>query len=633
MSALSSSACSNASAVSQRPGPKGDHQNKRAVNSDGSHLAASMESDCDPKTNNVTFLFCDGGQGNVTRDVVADKLAALEQAEVKEFAEEFGASVILGVNLDRPLCDQIVSEMGLQHHFQAGEETSWHVLFDASQWALREGICVEHVMQRCDGTHLAAAVVELQRRADLTESLGVILIKVLRGTAGSHRFITMDTRKQIMNWATSKLSSASVPTAVVGDFGIGMAGLLQYLFEQTVMYNGERSCEQPNANISVQSTQRQDLQLLFTPGKHTKPDVSSKILEAGQSRRMLVWQIAGLQQSPEYKKANIGQSSGGAHPIASKVVGLKPRVGRFLELLEAAACDDDRVVAEVLFHPIQNIHIDEMGVKTCRPVTVDESLLALSSGLEIIRSARNTCASPPPADGQQLSSVEFDMALGHTKQIFVAQFLDDAQLKADYEAHKDGRNTLTRSYKKVINGEVRSRHRTWMTKLIGNWDFFKVTLRYGYFDAANKKNLVKAILQERATSQTSGGKHPTGSAELRKVALHARQEYKRATKLRDTAREDPLLTKDELKLLGLLADGTLNRRRLDANHAYGHGEGAQGITKEQLIVIKAFTDNVLDAYFREAPLPLLESQCDHILRLDLPVRRECVASKCDGDCA
>ena len=320
MSALSSSACSTASAVSQRAGPKSDHQNKRAVSSDGSHLAA---------TNTVTFLFCDGGKGNVRRDVVADRLAALEQAEVKNFAEEFDASVVLGVDLDPPLLNQIVSEMGFQHNSQAGAETSWHVLCDASHvhgkplgtslpgWALPEGICVERVVQRCDGTHLAAAVVELQRRADLTERLGVILIKVLRFTATSRRFITMDTRKQIMDWATSKLSSASVPTAVVGDLGIGMAGLLKYLFEQTVMYNGERSCKQPNDSISVQSTRHQDLQLLFTPGKHTKPDVSSKILEADQSRRMLVWQIAGLQQSPKYKKANIGQSSGGAHPIAA----------------------------------------------------------------------------------------------------------------------------------------------------------------------------------------------------------------------------------------------------------------------------------------------------------------------------
>ena len=136
-----------------------------------------------------------------------------------------------------------------------------------------------------------------------------------------------------------------------------------------------------------------------------------------------------------------------------------------------------------------------------------------------------------------------------------------------------------------------------MTKLIGNWDFFKVTLRYGYFDEANKKELVKAILQERATSQPSGGKHPTGSAELRKNALHARQEYKRATKIRETARGDPLVTKNELKLLRLLADGTLNKRRLDANRAYGHGEGGEEVTKEQIIVMKAFTDNVLGAYF------------------------------------
>ena len=592
MSALSSSACSDA----------GDHRNKRAASSDGSHLAASMVGD-------MTFLFCDGGNGDVRRDVVPDKLAALEQAEVQGFAEEFGASVILGVNLDRSFTDQIVSEMGLEHHFQAGEETSWHVLCDASHvhgkplgtslpgWALPEGFCVERVVQRCDGTHLAAAVVELQRRADLTESLGVILIKVLRGTAGSARFIAVDTRKQIMDWATSKLSSASVPTAVVGDLGIGMAGLLKYLFEQTVMYNGERNCKQPNDSISVQSTRHQDLQLLFTPGKHTKPDVSSKIVEAGQSRRMLVWQIAGLQQSPKYKKAKIGQSSGGEHPIARKVVGLKPRVVRFLELVEAAAFDDDRVVAEVLFHPIQDIHTDEMGVKTCRPVTVDESFVALSSGLELIRSAREFCASPPPADGQQLSSLEFDRALAHTKQVFVEKFLENAQLKANWEALKYETGTFTRAEKSNIHKEVRSRHRNWMTKLIGNWTFFKVTLRYGYFDEADKKELVKAILQERTTSQPSGGKHPTGSAELRRNALHARQQYKRATRIREAARGDPLVTKNELKLLRLLEDGTLNKQRLDANRAYGHGEGCEEVTKEQIIVMKAFTDDVLDAYF------------------------------------
>ena len=91
MSALSSSACSTASAVSQRAGPESDHQNKRAVSSDGSHLAA---------TNTETFLVCDGGKGNVRRDVVADRLAALEQAEVKNFAAEFDASVVLGVDLD-----------------------------------------------------------------------------------------------------------------------------------------------------------------------------------------------------------------------------------------------------------------------------------------------------------------------------------------------------------------------------------------------------------------------------------------------------------------------------------------------------------------------------------------------------
>ena len=62
MSSLSSSACSTATAVSQRAGPESDHQNKRAVSSDGSDLAA---------TNTVTFLVCDGGKGNVLSDVVA----------------------------------------------------------------------------------------------------------------------------------------------------------------------------------------------------------------------------------------------------------------------------------------------------------------------------------------------------------------------------------------------------------------------------------------------------------------------------------------------------------------------------------------------------------------------------------
>ena len=138
-----------------------------------------------------------------------------------------------------------------------------------------------------------------------------------------------------------------------------------------------------------------------------------------------------------------------------------------------------------------------------------------------------------------------------------------------------------------------------MTKLMGNWDFFKVTLRYGYFDEANKKELVKAILHERTTSEPSGGKHPTGSAELRKNALIARQEYKRATKIRETAGIQACdeLSKNELTLLRLLGDGTLNRRRLEANRAYGYGEGGEEVTREQIIVMKAFTDDVLGAYF------------------------------------
>ena len=69
MSSLSSSACSTATAVSQRAGPESDHQNKRAVSSDGSDLAA---------TNTVTFLVCDGGKGNVLRDVVAEISAAAD---------------------------------------------------------------------------------------------------------------------------------------------------------------------------------------------------------------------------------------------------------------------------------------------------------------------------------------------------------------------------------------------------------------------------------------------------------------------------------------------------------------------------------------------------------------------------
>ena len=48
----------------------------------------------------------------------------------------------------------------------------------------------------------------------------------------------------------------------------------------------------------------------------------------------------------------------------------------------------------------------------------------------------------------------------------MAQFLDDAQLKADYEALKDGKNTFTRANKKYINGEVRSRHRTWTAQAL-----------------------------------------------------------------------------------------------------------------------------------------------------------------------
>ena len=131
-------------------------------------------------------------------------------------------------------------------------------------------------------------------------------------------------------------------------------------------------------------------------------------------------------------------------------------------------------------------------------------------------------------------------------------------------------------------------------------------MRNGLFNADGQARLAKAIVDERDDRDNTGDdSHLAGAAQLRlrREAVEARQEYKKALKIKAKVKNPVRITAHERKVLDRLADGTLERRRNEANNAYGHGKNVSALSKEQAIVMRAFTDDVLNQYFtRDGPV-------------------------------
>ena len=118
-------------------------------------------------------------------------------------------------------------------------------------------------------------------------------------------------------------------------------------------------------------------------------------------------------------------------------------------------------------------------------------------------------------------------------------------------------------------------------------------MRPGLFQAEDQARLAKAIVQEQENrDKASVDSHLAGTArvDLRRNAVKARQEYKKAVKIQAKVQHFGDITPHERELLCRFNDGTLAQRREAANNAYGHGKDVSTFSKEEAIVMKAFEE-------------------------------------------
>ena len=85
---------------------------------------------------------------------------------------------------------------------------------------------------------------------------------------------------------------------------------------------------------------------------------------------------------------------------------------------------------------------------------------------------------------------------------------------------------------------------------------------------------------------------------LRAEAVHARQQVKKARKLLDASNSGAVLTRFEQALCMQLQSGELERIRNQKDRAYGYGNSVTSLSIEQAAVLRAFSFNQLEKYFK-----------------------------------
>ena len=98
-----------------------------------------------------------------------------------------------------------------------------------------------------------------------------------------------------------------MPAAIVGDFGKGLPNIAQ--LHKDVSYSLPKRTQPLAFDYFIYEDQSMAL-LFLTP---TEEHPENEILQAGQSLRMLIWQVGAQALTPCVRRS---QSSGDGHPAA-----------------------------------------------------------------------------------------------------------------------------------------------------------------------------------------------------------------------------------------------------------------------------------------------------------------------------
>ena len=183
-------------------------------------------------------------------------------------------------------------------------------------------------------------------------------------------------------------------------------------------------------------------------------------------------------------------------------------------------------------------------------------------------------------------------------------------LRREYTKFRNDPFSMTRSQKNGVRNQFRGAFRNWVTKLVGDYNFFMTVLKHGIFDSTSRRKILQALSAEKQAAMSAsvdahhagddGG--PTKRARvdndaLRQAALHARLEYKKAERLEQKMQEDnstyASLSHENKLLLYQFNNGMLLERREKADNAYGHGRGVDCLNIRERAALRAWSTDVL----------------------------------------
>ena len=527
-------------------------------------------------TGKVTLLFADGDDmhAKLRRELVVDNRPSLHSDELVTFVQEFEADIAIAAD-----CEKL--DLENSEDISTGD-TYWQVWCNPMLWEISQSETIDLIPDR------HAVLTTLRRSTSCGETLRVVAIKTLKGTAQSPLFFSPTERRNVANAIFKLLSKATCPTVVLGNIGFALASCYKHLAE----YRSDTE-EDMEQKLQIFVTGDQVLMSLFKPITCAPIQVNS-LIEADAPKRLMIMCL----------DTDTPRSSGPHHAEVSQTVEkipatLTPRIEHFLNLLQAPSHEH---LAHVLLFPVVRRQRVCDGVQEVGPVNFSSTLKMLEDAMMLVQRARREAGHD--REGTTLSTTEFENALDFLKRIFEESFMENAELKASICDMTERAAELSRPTKKRIRDDRRSAFKAWKRQLMGNVHFLHAVMRHGIFQIRDQQDLATALLQAQSSVDEHHADDVAGAAKLmankdtlREEAVKARQQVKRARKLRDASNSGTELTQNQKVLCIQLESGELERIRNQKDRAYGHGQSVTNLSLEQAAVMRAFSFKQLEKYF------------------------------------
>ena len=291
-------------------------------------------------------------------------------------------------------------------------------------------------------------------------------------------------------------------------------------------------------------------------------------------------------------------------PLAVPV--LKSYADCFITAL-AAQDDDGNDIAPLLFASGPGARWDERdGCLLVPASTRNQAENKLTVAIQFADACRRhalgaPCSNVSPLAAGELNNHQMDAALVHAKAFFRHRFMDNHELADELWWIEQGTSRLSRQEKDKVKGRFRENFRAFLVQLCGSYHLGLAMIRHGFSDERTMLSMLREVQTAKAQMARARQANPpatkTNNPELWQRTLEARSKFKEgrrvAKRVADESLDRTKLSAEEQTLLEAFHSGVLLATKLEANQAWGFGQGAETKSIEQL----AFLDHQIKAYF------------------------------------